>query len=245
MVLGGGGILNPFDWWWVVLPLLERGNRVIAFGVGHHHDHHHFRPEEIGDWRGSIEGYAAQYPLAQLWMAGVRDVGTPFEQVPDASCMSPVFDRERQTEHEVVIYEQGDLEPIAIEGPPRTSNKGESSLEQVAQFLGSGEVVVTNSYHGAYWSLLLGRRLLIYEPWCSKFLLTSWNPAFCDRSDWEARLHDARACPALLERSRAQVSMFADRVISAVVTAGRARMPAWQRPLRSLSATLRSAAALN
>jgi hypothetical protein len=232
VVLGGGGILNPFDWWWVVLPLLERGNRVIAFGVGHHHDHHHFDPAEIGDWRASVEHYGTQYPLGQLWLAGVRDVGTPFEHVPDASCLSSAFDRSRRVEHPVVLYEQGDLDPIAIEGPPRSSNKGERELDQVADFLGSGEVVITNSYHGAYWALLLGRRVLVYEPWCSKWLLTPWDPVFCDRENWGRRLSDARAVPGLLERSRKAVSSFGEGAVAALRSDARRRSPLWLRPFR-------------
>jgi hypothetical protein len=232
VILGGGGILNPFDWWWVVIPLLDRGNKVIAFGVGHHHDYHHFSKSEIGDWRQSIRDYETQYPLGQLWMAGVRDTGTPFTYVPDASCMSPVFDRSRTVERDIVIYEQADLEPIEIEGPPRLNNKSGASLEEVASFLGGAEVVITNSYHGAYWTLLLGRRLLVYEPWCSKWLLTPWDPVFCDRSDWRARLDEARARPGELERSRAAVSSFAGRVIPAVIEASRPRLSLWQRPFR-------------
>ena len=232
VILGGGGILNPFDWWWVVLPLLERGNRVIAFGVGHHHDHHHFSPDEIGDWRASVDDYERQYPLGQLAMAGVRDRGTPFRWVPDASCMSPVFDRSRRVEREVVLYEQADLEPIAIQGLPRLDNKAGADLEEVATFLGSAEVVITNSYHGAYWSLLLGRRLLVYEPWCSKWLLTPWDPVVCDRTSWRARLPEARDCPGELRHSRTAVSSFADDVIAALIGAARQRLPLWQRPFR-------------
>jgi hypothetical protein len=210
--------------------LLERRNRVIAFGVGHHHDHHHFSPEEIGDWRDSVKDYERQYPLDRLWMAGVRDRGTPYEWVPDASCMSRAFDRSRPTKHELVIYEQGDLDPIAIQGPPRMTNKGDEGLEVVASFLGDAAVVITNSYHGAYWALLLGRSVLVYEPWCSKWLLTPWDLVFCDRVNWEEKLPRARSHPGALQESREAVIGFGARAIEALSREARRRSPLWRRP---------------
>ena len=36
------------------------------------------------------------------------------------------------------------------------------------EFIGSGDVVVTNSYHGAYWATLLGKVVVAF-PWASKF----------------------------------------------------------------------------
>ncbi len=125
VVLGGGGVLNPHDWPQVIEPLLERGNTVIGWSIGHHHDHYHFDPAEHGDWRRSVADYAEQYPLDRLRLAGVRDAGTAFDLVPCSSCMSPVFDREYEITNETVVYGQGALEPIAIEGLPTMLNTWE------------------------------------------------------------------------------------------------------------------------
>lgn len=216
VVLGGGGVLNPHDWSQVIEPLIERHNRVIAWSVGHHHDHYHFDPAEVGDWRASISSYEDDYPLERLWMASVRDAGTRFDLVPCSSCMSEVFSREYPVRHEAVVYGQGALEPIAIDGLPTMLNTWEASLDEIAAFLGSGECVITNSYHGAYWALLLGRRVLVYEPWCSKWLLTPWELETCDRRNWQRRRRRARAHPGALADARRRNRSFAARVFGAL-----------------------------
>lgn len=95
-------------------------------------------------------------------------------------------------------------------------NTWEASLPEIAAFLGSGETVITNSYHGAYWALLLGRRVLVYEPWCSKWLLTPWKLTFCDRTNWRRRLRRARAHSGALADARARNRAFARRVFAAL-----------------------------
>jgi len=219
VVLGGGGVLNPHDWPRVVVPLVERGNRVIAWAIGHHHDHYHWSAAEIGDWRTSPADYESRYPLDRLAMASVRDAGTRFEYVPDSSCASAVFDRDYAIEHRAVVYGQGALDPIAIEGLPTILNTWEYPFEQIAAFLGSGECVITNSYHGAYWALLLGRKVLVYEPWCSKWLLMPWRITTCDRRNWRRRLRRARGAPDdVLDESRRRNRDFAERVFELIET---------------------------
>jgi len=51
-------------------------------------------------------------------------------------------------------------------GPHMTNLAGD--MEEVIAFLASGEVVVTSSYHGAYWARLLGRKVALL-PRGSKF----------------------------------------------------------------------------
>ena len=226
VVLGGGGVLDPHDWPQVIEPLLERGNTVIGWSIGHHHDHYHFDPAEHGDWRRSVADYAEQYQLDRLRLAGVRDAGTGFDLVPCSSCMSPVFDRDYEITSETVVYGQGALEPIAIEGLPTMLNTWEKELDEIAAFLGSAECVITNSYHGAYWSLLLGRRVLVYEPWCSKWLLTPWDLVTCNRRNWRRRRRRARAEPGLLDDSRRRNRAFAKRVFSVLAEADPDPVPA-------------------
>lgn len=100
---------------------------------------------------------------------GHRDWGLGGTWVPCASCLHPAFEHPPEPEHEVVYYGHHTLKPLAWGrhlGPWRT-NAGDS-MEEVVAFLASGEVVVTSSYHGAYWARLLGRKAAIL-PRSSKF----------------------------------------------------------------------------
>ena len=116
-----------------------------------------------------------------LW--GRRDYGQPGATwVPCASCMSPLFDREYAIQHPAVLYmnNRPDTPYRTLERPPiydlPTQHNGVTFEEAVA-FLGSGETIVTNSYHGAYWGTLLGRRVVIVNPYSSKFLHFRHQPA--------------------------------------------------------------------
>jgi len=70
-----------------------------------------------------------------------------------ASCMSPLFDQAYETKHEAVLHTSADQAisqtyPIAVTGLPEMTN--DQPLEKVIPFLASGNVLVTNSFHGMH-----------------------------------------------------------------------------------------------
>ena len=217
VVLGGGGLLLPWCWHKIIQPLLERRNKVIAWGIGHHHDDVHvYKKVPRSDWRTSATAYQQNYPVESFWICGLRDDGQPGDYVPCSSCMSPLFDRKYAVIRDVVVYEHGALAPIAITGIPTISNVGEISLADVIGFLGSGRHVLTNSYHGMYWSILLGRKVLLYEPWCSKFQMLRYAVTVCDRDDWKEKLDLSKAYPEALAECRTLNRRFAAKVFGAI-----------------------------
>jgi hypothetical protein len=84
VILGGGGMLHPWPWEHVVQPLLAGDNRVIAWGIGHHHDavHTHSGPIER-NWRSSLEHYLDDYDLGRFALCGLRDVGEQGDRLID------------------------------------------------------------------------------------------------------------------------------------------------------------------
>jgi hypothetical protein len=116
--------------------------------------------------------------------------------VPCASCMSPLFDRDYRIEHDAVVYLNEDegasaRYPIEPHGAPVLGNH--AAFEDAVRFLGSGETVVTNSYHGAYWAQLLCRRVIVSQPYSSKFYGFRTMPALALEGDWRAALPGAKA----------------------------------------------------
>lgn len=213
VVLGGGGMLHPWPWNNVVLPLLSGNNTVIAWGIGHHHDGvHSDRGRLMRDWQGSEQRLQTDYDLTRLALHGLRDRIPGTIHAPCVTCMHPALDIVEPPRHEIVIYEHGALEPIRIDAGPRMKNTGAHGIEDVLAHLRSGETVITNSFHGAYWAMLLGRRVAVYEPWCTKFWLMHPRPAFCDRTNWLTQVQAAAITPGLLEQCRAENRAYADRV---------------------------------
>jgi hypothetical protein len=107
---------------------------------------------------------------------------------------------------------------VAIEHPfyctldipniPRLSNI-DSSFEEILSFAALGETVLCSSYHAAYWSLLLGRRVIVV-PWSDKFFGLRYPVPHCFRpSELQECLAQARSYPGALSECRQRNLQFA------------------------------------
>ena len=136
---------------------------------------------------------------------GCRDDVGVGDYVPCVSCLSPLFDkyREQNPEHDAVVYGHKLVSPL----------KGEHYLdnscmdfERVIKFLASGEKIITSSYHGMYWGLLLGRKVSV-KPFGAKFYHLRWKAGF------DGEFNDA---PEALAEARALNQAFAEKVLAYV-----------------------------
>jgi len=173
-VIGGGGLLHE--------PFLEKldyiyknkGNyKVIMWGVG-------------SNYHGKISNYILKADLI-----GLRDYNNTYNYVPCVSCMHPFLDLCKKINpiKEVVIFEHKDIS-IPINYYPKKNNRyiGET-LEEVLSFLSMGNTIITNSYHGLYWGLLMQRRVLVWEPFASRFLYLKPKIQICNRTNWKEMLN--------------------------------------------------------
>lgn len=199
VIVGGGGMFHP--------PFRQqlrnideaRPRLLIGWGIG-------------TNTHGSVQFDDGELsPMFNL--LGVRDFGTPHRWVPCVSCMSPLFDAPAPPKHRVVVYSHGYPEPGSPRPPvvgPEMTNVRRSFAEVIA-FLGSGEIVLTDSYHGVYWATLLGRRVVAYAA-SSKFHHFRHPPAYARAdegwSDAAARAHTHTE--ALRECREANLSFFGD-----------------------------------
>lgn len=138
--------------------------------------------------------------------------------VPCASCMSPLFDAKYDALHDTVVYYNKDprFAPPDIEGLPVMHN--EHGFEDAVRFLGSAGRVITNSYHGAYWAALLGRKVVVAAPYSSKFMHFRHRPAYSPAKDsWKPALEVAgiandEALAECREANRAFLGLVLDRL---------------------------------
>lgn len=202
VILGGGQIFSQLD---PILSSIYRANpeaRPVAWGVGlpplgSHDD----LVREVG---------------RKLKIFGTRnyDRREQLDYVPCASCLSPLFDDAPSPQHEVVFYlHRRKGEPIEIpEGAPVLMNTNQPPKE-VVDFIASGEIVVTNSYHGVYWSQLLGRKVICL-PYSNKFEVYEHRPTMVYSTDWASAVKQATKTPPLLEEYRTMNYAFAERVLA-------------------------------
>ena len=111
-------------------------------------------------------------------IVGLRDYNNPYEYVPCVSCMHPLLRKKRKISHEVVYYTHASKSAFDKTGVPHMNNK-ETNIEKVFNFLGAGETVVTDSFHGAYWALLMGRSVQV-KAWSTKFNTIKYPPIFLE-----------------------------------------------------------------
>ena len=144
-------------------------------------------------------------------LVGSRDFGDKrYTYAPCPSCMSSAFDAPAAPKHEAVFYAHGvKTAKMGIKIPdhiPVLSNECKD-LETALEFIGSGATVISNSYHGVYWSLLMGRKPLCI-PFSGKFGKYRLAPHYAKASNWQEQITNAVAQPEMLGLARAATYDF-------------------------------------
>ena len=179
--------------------------------------------------------------IANSDLIGIRDDRTNHTWVPCVSCMHSAFDKPRTAKHEFVVFSHKKFQ-LDFPRLPRMTNET-TNLEEVLDFLGSGDTILTSSFHGAYWGTLLGRKVLAF-PFSSKFFTLRHQPTLypaqrwsqvrwrlsvfgkalytsrhtgdkhaCETKNWLQYVGKCQAYPDSLEECREQNRWFYDRVM--------------------------------
>lgn len=200
VILGGGGLFGASERLQSRVQLLMRGRtegqQIVAWGAGlNRHGRHNLREPEKMPW------YFDQFD-----MHGIRDV-LPFKRwVPCVSCMHPAFDDPPEPTHDVVIYEHESyaLADVGIAAPRcRARLDSAGDIAKAVEFLASGAIVLTNTYHGAYWSTLLCRKTIVIDPWSTKFLHMKHEPDLATADSWPLHVESAKLHDEALDECRA------------------------------------------
>jgi len=151
--------------------LTDKSKRII-WGAGHNN-------EDVKKSKGSITypGYLNDYNLV-----GVRDYGQRFQWVPCASCMHPGLRKTYPIKNDIIWFEHKKqlIKNFGDSPIPRFINSG-NNIDQTLELLGSTNTILTNSYHGAYWGTLLKKKVVIVDPWTSKFFSFKHQPAIMSK----------------------------------------------------------------
>jgi len=198
VIVGGGGLISNKDFA-AQMNVIARSKpkKLICWGAGH--NVHHSQKIELPE-------YLHNYDLV-----GVRDYGYGYEWTPCPSCLHPAFDRKYAIKHEVVIYEHPSFADIPIGDFPKLTNR-ECDFERVIAFLGSGETILTSTYHGVYWGTLLNRKVVAIKPFSSKFYGLKHKIPIANMTDWKSKIKIARKYPETLAECRGANVEFAKQV---------------------------------
>lgn len=211
IICGGGGLISPKKGFQKLRRFFGK-HICIGWGLG----------ENWIDLKslGYLQPAPQTFPdfLSEFDLLGIRDAQPDYPQVPCASCMHEAFDQSYEIRRSIGVYEHKRI-PLATYGHESASNNGES-MEDKIRFIGESETIITNSYHGAYWAMLLNRRV-ICAPFGSKFFGFGENLEF--RPPWNLRPSETEnlvSYPGYLEKCRKANTDFKEKVFALLAENG-------------------------
>lgn len=212
IIIGGGAATSAVR----RIPNVRPELPLIGWGVGQTHHGGHKR---------YVSAHAHRYRLLgtrELPLAGDNEVW-----VPCASAMHEAFDKlkDQTPERKAGVYLNSDPRITGRYVLPPSKSLGRlkkqtnrTSMEEALEFLASCETIVTNSYHGAYWGQLLGRKVVVAAPYSAKFYGFRHMPVIWNDGSWESASEQAVVVPGLLETARHANKRFHQRVLNLLET---------------------------
>jgi len=206
LIIGGGGLLNRNGFanqMNMFEKLGAKGKKVVLWGVGHNS-----KEKETYD---NVTNY--NIDVTKFGLVGTRDMSMPGEYVPCVSCLHPVFDEIYDPIQEIgVVFHKDTVKKPKIvslfKEYPTSSNT--TDLQGLINFIGASEKIVTDSYHVMYWSMLLGRKVVVI-PNSSKFFDFQHRPVVTTFEDALGAFAKAETYPSLLAECREINRTFADK----------------------------------
>lgn len=207
LIIGGGGLLNRegFDMQMKLFEQLgDKGKKTVLWGLGHN-------AKEKSTY-GKISKYNVD--TSKFGLVGVRDYGMKEEWVPCVSCLHPIFNEQHEVKNDIgVIFHKKTLNDKNVLKKfnqfPSTANN--AVFEDVVKFIGETDTVLTDSYHAMYWSIMLGKKVMVF-PNSSKFYNFKYQPVISSFANFEADLKKVHSYSGVLEDCRETNLKFANKV---------------------------------
>lgn len=217
VILGGGGQLDNSDALNNQINKVFRNcDNVVIWGSGTHR----YSPGNI--FNKKTAEVPIQYEKAKL--IGVRDYDHPsgLSYLPCVSCMHPAFskvlDKPKKIRRKVGTIRSALESSFAVEGLPSFVDNSQP-LEKILEYALESELILASSYHGTFWSQLLGLKVILPESrlGVDKYKFFRHVPGFYKPSQYNeselAQLAKSVEQPTgFLEESRDLSNQFFDKV---------------------------------
>jgi hypothetical protein len=179
LVIGGGGLIHKKFSKHIEALVDKNPKNSVIWGIGHN-----FGPKHVAKSNENV-----YYPkwLNKCDLVGIRDYINKELYLPCVSCMHDAFDKTYEVKHKYVYFTHAYKSNFTSSNYPHLKNN-ETDFYKVIEFLASGETVITNSYHGAYWGQLLGKNVQVVS-WSVKFDHMKHQPLFLESIDSKPSLH--------------------------------------------------------
>ena len=159
IIIGGGGLFQAyFTKAMENILKLSKNNTLVIWGAG------------LDNYIGNKSDFPDMPDNVKIAVRDYKQDKYPY--VPCASCLSEVFDKyiNNDIKHKYKLYLHDDYsQPILndLKDIPCLSNHTANNFEHVIKFLSDAEYILSNSFHGIYWSILLNKKTIVL-PWIDK-----------------------------------------------------------------------------
>lgn len=168
VIIGGGGLLNAFDKWNKnINDLINTGATVISWGVGFNSHYDITKP----NLSCNLNGFK---------LITIRDYQHPtnIEWLPCVSCMHSSLLKKKDIKRRIGIVEHKSYKITEQILSQYEKIDNTYSIEKIADFIASSEIVITNTYHITYWALLMQKKVIVMDTFSSKFEYFKYKPVF-------------------------------------------------------------------
>ena len=97
------------------------------------------------------------------------------EYLSDVTCKHPAFDEKYSVKRKIGIATHKDYQ---IKNFTFDSITNDKSIEEIIRFIGESEIIISNSFHMIYWAQLLGKKVICYAPFASRFFSYKYKPQY-------------------------------------------------------------------
>ena len=184
IIVGGGGLLGNDNFDPYIQQLLPHANRVWFWAPGINSNiQDHKEITQRGFARLVETSRAKRYNLKGFVneQISVRDYNQAYDYLPCVTCMHPVFDDvESEVTQDYLILAHHKVKALLIQHLFFENKKRllqpKTEIDKIVKEIKRSKYIVTNSYHGAYWSMLCNKPVVIVAPWTNKFFFFKNQP---------------------------------------------------------------------
>ena len=199
VIVGGGGLINALNEWnYSINKAIRLAGKSILWSAGYN--------SFLGKCKIEID-------FSRFTLKAIRDFNhsSGLRYVPCATCLSPLFMKQYDKKRRlgIVVHKNFKDVPEEIRGCQVIENT--CSIEEMVSFIAESEVIVTSSYHAAYWSSLLKTKCVIFSVHSVKFEFFKYKPVVYS-GNIEKDILDARVYDNALSESQKDVSEFRDQI---------------------------------
>jgi hypothetical protein len=180
IIVGGGGLLGNTNFQPYIDILSEYAEQVYFWGVGINSTLKTpklLKPKQIlrAKNNNTVNYNLKKFKHSQIT---VRDYGNypgiVYDYLPCISCMHPIFDTVIEEKRDFLLLGHNKITTLDNKNSSWFSGKKKitgvlADIEFVINEIKKSKIIITQSYHGAYWGLLCGKQVVILTPWNNKF----------------------------------------------------------------------------